>query len=355
MAELFEQFQDRTEAPTQKRRDQAAEEGRFALSQELLAGVVLLVGSLYLSWNHENSLAGFYNLLDGSLQFSFVRELNAENTAQLLRLCIKTLLQASIPLMGYCFAVALAVNVWQKGFQISADPLSPKLERLMPGFNLGKIWSLATVIKTVAVLAKTALVVGLAVYFLYQLFSAKGMNRISANPESLVMVPFSLLVTTAGCLFVLGLLDYAFQYWKHEQELKMTKQELQDETKENEGSPQVKSRQRKLHRELRQNGKLPEFEKATVVIKNPTHFAVALRYERGQTNAPVVVAKGRDGYALKLIAEAESRGIPVVENKPLAQSLFKNVRLGKEIPSELYMAVAQILAYIRRKAAGLAA
>lgn len=353
MAELFEQFQDRTEAPTQKRRDEAAEQGRFALSQELLAGVVLLTGSLYLSWNYEQAIAAFRDFLTGSIQFGFARELDMTGARQILAFCINSLLHATVPLMGACFAVALTFNVWQKGFQISADPLSPNLERLLPGFNLGKIWSLATLVKTSWTIIKTVLVVSITVHFARKLLSLKTIQQIGEDPTAIAMLPFSLLVTVAGCLFVLGLLDYAFQYWKHEQELKMTKQELQDDTKESDGSPQVKARQRRMQRELRQNGKLEDFKRATVVIKNPTHFAVALRYERGKTNAPIVVAKGRDGYALKLIAEAEDRGIPVVENKPLAQSLFKNVRLGKEIPSELYMAVAQILGYIRKQAQGM--
>jgi flagellar biosynthesis protein FlhB len=152
----------------------------------------------------------------------------------------------------------------------------------------------------------------------------------------------------AGTLVVLGLVDYAWQRWKLEQSLRMSRPELKDEAKREHGDPQVKMRVRKLQREAAQKRMLKEIPKATVVITNPTHLAIALRYDRGTMPAPKLVAKGSGLVATRIVALARQHAVPVVERKPVAQALFKAVKVGQDIPTTLYQVVAEVLAYVFR-------
>jgi flagellar biosynthesis protein FlhB len=152
----------------------------------------------------------------------------------------------------------------------------------------------------------------------------------------------------AAAMVVIGLLDYLFQRWRHEQDLKMTRRELKEERREDEGDPHMRARIRKLQREVGQRKMMQEVPNATVVITNPTHIAVALQYERGLTNAPKVVAKGADLLAMQIRRIAGRHGVPVLERKPLAQALYLAVDVDQEIPAEFYHAIAEILAYIYR-------
>ena len=158
-----------------------------------------------------------------------------------------------------------------------------------------------------------------------------------------------MIVAVAGSLVAIGVGDYAVQWFRHEKSLMMTKQELKEEQKDEEGDPLLRNMRRQRARDIvTQRRMITEVPKATVDIMNPTHFAVALRYERGVTSAPVVVAKGRDSFALQIATKARRHGIPVIERKPLARALFKAAKVGQEIPQGLYFAVSEVLAYVYR-------
>jgi flagellar biosynthesis protein FlhB len=342
---------DKTELPTDRRRQQAREQGNIARSVDLTAAIVLLAaaGGLYTLGPGCGEM--FLKLFRGVLTTEPRLDLNQESAAQLVWQTAYAVAQPVVPLMLLVAAGSLAANLLQVGFLWSTDVLEPKFERLNPISGFQRIFSLSSLVKLGGSIAKILLVAGVAYLYL------------SAHQDEYLALPeqdAGTLLATMGrsvvelglylalSLVALAILDYGYQYWNHERELMMTKQELREEMKEMDGNPHVRSKRRELHRQLAEARQLGEVKNADVVITNPTEIAVAIKYDPATMPAPTVVAKGMGEIAAQIRRLAVEHGVPIIERKPLARALYRDVKLGRTIPVELYEVFVEILAYVYR-------
>ncbi len=342
---------ERTEQPTERRRDEAREKGQFAFSSELANSLVLLAGALAVTWGGGTLVAGLHSVLHERLQ-NLPVEMNAHEASDLMSRIAARGLEIVGGLCGGMFVVGLGANLSQVGLRVTPESLGPKWEKLNPVTGWQRIMSLAGVARGFWAVTRVILISAVVWWVLR---GADG--QIASLPDGTLGQSVSrawdlasrMIVAVAGSLVVIGVGDYAVQWFRHEKSLMMTKQELKEEQKDEEGDPLLRNMRRQRARDIvNQRRLISEVPKATVVIMNPTHFAVALRYERGVTSAPVVVAKGRDSFALQIATKARRHGIPVIERKPLARALFKAAKVGQEIPQGLYFAVSEVLAYVYR-------
>ena len=345
-------FQEKTEKPTPKKRSDARKKGQVAQSKEIPSVLILLTSlGVFLfsgSWIF-GSLAGF---MSGIFQNIALFALQDVHTAgAFLAEIFKTVGSIILPLMLVVFVAGISGNVVQFGFLIHGDKLSPKANRLSPLKGLKRLVSLRSLVEFAKSLFKLILV-GTVAFLL-----VKGeLNTIPSlvQMEVVEIISFvgrvSLKICFYVCLVLIGLasFDYVYQRWEHEKSLKMSKQEIKDEYKQTQGDPLIKARIRKLQLEVAQRRMMEAIPEADVVITNPTQLAVTLKFAANEMIAPCVTAKGA-GYVAERIKEiARDHQVPIVEHKPLAQTLYKATEIGDFIPVELYQAVAEILAYVYR-------
>lgn len=244
---------------------------------------------------------------------------------------------------------ALIVTVSQVGFVMTPKPLTLKLDRLNPVSGLKKVFSLRSLVELVKGLLKAALL-GFVIYYSLMKETPELVSAIrfplEAGVSRLLSKLLNLSFRLAFLLLVLGIFDYAYQKWEFERSIRMSKQEIKEEYKQMEGDPQIKSKIRQKQRELARSRMMSSVPRADVVITNPTRLAIALEYDREAMDAPVVTAKGSGFLARRIREIAVEWQIPLVENKPLARSLFETVEVGEEVPEELYRAVAEVLAFV---------
>ena len=346
-----ESFQEKTEQATPKRRDEARKKGQVARSQELNSAVVLMT-----------ALLGIYlmgGMLFGDLAALMTRTLESSHTFDLTEMGFRTQMLAwaqyffgAIGPIGLVIGVAaLAVSLSQVGFMVNEEALNLKFNRLDPMAGAKRILSKRSLFE----LTKNIFKVATIGYVSYRTIAPE-MQQISLLVDADIGSTFRYIGYTvfkvgmyiALALLVLAIIDFVYQRWEHNQSIKMTKQEVKQEHKQTEGDPQVRARIRTLQREAARQRMMDEVPTADVVITNPTHYAIALKYDMETMVAPAVVAKGQNLVAEKIKQIAREAGIPTVENKPLAQALFRAVEIGQGIPEELYKAVAEILAYVFR-------
>jgi len=253
------------------------------------------------------------------------------------------------PVLGATLVVSVLSHVLQVGVLFTAEPLLPRFSRLNPATGLSHLFSLQAAMELLKAVLKLA-IVGFAAFFSLRadvpalfLLGEQGVGAFFADLSTMAA---SLLGKSGMALLALGGLDYAFQRWHHEQSLKMTKQEVKDEARQQDVDPKIKARIRSMQRELSRRQMMAAVRKATVVITNPTHLAVALAYDRGKMAAPQVVARGAGHLAERIKTLAREAKVPIMEDKPLAQALYRHVKVGEYIPTTLYQAVAQVLAYV---------
>jgi flagellar biosynthetic protein FlhB len=344
-----EQQQDRTEQATPKRREEARKKGDVPRSRELtMTGVMLSGGAAMLllaqpmgSELLEAFSSGFTierELLydDGYLQQAF---------AQIAYRAFSSILPLAIVLIAAVFLSAAAIGGWS----FSLKAVAFKAERLSPLKGVKRIFSANGVNELVKALAKFSLVAVIAVAWLW--WSVDDLLLLGRQPvgsairSALQICGTSLLVVSSG-LILIAAIDVPFQLWQHEKKLRMTKQQVKDEFKETEGRPEVKSRIRALQQQIATRRMMEELPTADVVITNPTHYAVALKYDENSMGAPRVIAKGKDLIAKRIREIAEQHDVPLFSAPPLARVLFRTTEIGAEIPAKLYTAVAQVLAYI---------
>lgn len=342
---------ERTELPTERRREEAREQGQFAFSQELANSLVLLAGALAVTWGGETLVTGLHSVLHERLQ-SLPVEMNAHEASDLMSRVAAHGLEIVGGLCGGMFVVGVGANLAQAGLRVTPESLLPKWEKLNLVTGWQRILSLAGVARGFWAVTRVILISAVVWWVLR---GADG--QIASLPDGTLGqsvgrawdLASRMIVAVAGSLVAIGVGDYGAQWFRHEKSLMMTKQELKEEQKDEEGDPLLRNMRRQRARDIvTQRRMITEVPKATVVIMNPTHFAVALRYERGVTSAPIVVAKGRDSFALQIATKARRHGIPVIERKPLARALFKAAKVGQEIPQGLYFAVSEVLAYVYR-------
>lgn len=343
--------QERTEQATPKKREDARKKGQVAQSREISSALVLL-----------SSLGVFF--FAGSwmiLQLSEIMRtsLSAMGTLQLRDFSLytfavtlgKQFVVVLAPLMAAVFVAGIAGNLMQFGFLFTAEPLVPKLSKMNPLNGLKRIFSMRALAELVKCLVKI-LFIGLIAILLMQRELAGIQTLMYADTGGILAFIGRAAFRIGGysCLALVGLagLDYAFQRWQHEKTLKMTKQEVLEETKQREGDPKIKARIRAVQMEMARHRMMEKVPFADVVITNPTRLAIALSFDNRTMDAPRVVAKGAGFIARRIRELARENDVPVVEQKSLARMLFKAADIGDYIPVELYRAVAEILAYVYR-------
>jgi flagellar biosynthetic protein FlhB len=256
-----------------------------------------------------------------------------------------------LPLLLTTFVLAVVSNMLQTGFLFSAHGLAPQWSHLNPAQGLKRLFSM----QSIAELCKSLLKLGVVGFIAWETISSQVEQLLilyAQGVEAIVQYVGSstrqICVKAAYVMIVIAVLDYAWRRFQHEKSLRMSLQEIKEEVKQQEGNPQLKARVRSVMRSMARRRMLQDVPKADVVITNPTHLAVALSYKRDEMAAPMVLAKGSGHIAARIRAVAQEHGVPVVENKPVARSLFKMVEVGEAIPEALYKAVAEILAYVYR-------
>ena len=342
--------EQRNEKPTKKRLDKSREEGRFPVSRDLVQAAqflafTILITSWAPSWIDKAGRAA-----KQIIRVGFAGELTVNGFVAVFNRYLWD--QLAPTLMGGFFLTLAALVVQLASTQLGLAPsrLAPDFTRLNPISRLSTLGpqNLMQAVKAVILLPILVFAVWLAIRQNLEAFLALPFLSVRPGMVEIGVALKRLLWYGATLLLLAGILDWVWQKRTLDKSLKMSKQEIRDESKESEGNPEIKGRLRKTQREMARRNLMKEVSKATAVIVNPTHYAVAIHYQIDGNSAPRVVAKGRDFLALRIRQKAIDLQIPIVENKPLAQALYKSVEVGQEIPPHLYRAVAEILAYIYR-------
>ena len=343
--------QEKTERPTGKRRSETRQKGRVVKSQEVNSYLVLMGGLLafYFAGSYMVTEIVFF-MKQTILQSASVR-IEGANVAPLLWQTVIVLAKVLGPFLLVVMTAAMLANLIQVGFLLSLEPITPKLSKLNPLKGIKKFVSLRSLTELVKFVAKLALI-GVVAYatikkeipFILPLAD----QSLQAIGLYIVKTILKIIWRTSWVLLVLAIIDYAYQRWEFEKGLKMTKQEVKEEHKQMEGDPLVKSRIRRVQREWARRRMMEAVPRADVVITNPAELAIAIAYRNDAMAAPQVLAKGAGRVAERIRQIARSHGIPIVENKPLAGVLFRQVDVGRQIPAALYQAVAEVLAYVYR-------
>ncbi|HVY63519.1 MAG TPA: flagellar biosynthesis protein FlhB [Gammaproteobacteria bacterium] len=349
MAENEHDHEDRTEQPSAKRLDDARERGQVPRSKELAATAVVIAGALALLIGRDYYAMNLARLFELGLHLPRAALFDAGLLPGSLVNGLVLGLQLLLPVAAATIGAAVLGTVALGGWAFSTQALTPDFSRLNPATGLTRLFSVNGLIELVKALAKFAIVALIAGALLWHLgpdFLALGSLTLQAAITRSAWLAGVALAGLAASLIVVAVIDVPFQFWNHRRQLRMTKQEAKDEMKETEGRPEVRSRIRNLQRSIANRRMLADVPKADVVAMNPTHYAVALRYEAGKMKAPRVVAKGADLMALQIRRIAEAHKVPVFEHPQFARALYFTSEVGKEISPRLYVAVAQVLTYI---------
>lgn len=340
---------ERTEPASAKRREDAREDGQVAQSHEL-SKLVLLLSAGGALWFLGLALTDRMSaLLRHGLRFDQAVAFDPEQMARRLSQGAADMLWAFAPLFVVLMLAALASSMLLNGWLFSAKPLQPDFGRLDPLAGLARILSWQGVVEMIKALLKTALVGAVAVWVVWSnhgaMLSLVAEPLASAMPHLARLLASSFLAMAASMALIVAI-DVPFQFWNHDQKLRMTKEEVRQENKETEGDPHIKAHIRGQQREMARRRMMSEIPKADVVVTNPTHYAVALRYQEGSMRAPRVVAKGAQLLAVRIREIAAEHRVPVLEAPPLARALHRHAEIGDEIPAALYATVAEVLAYV---------
>ncbi|BAL25801.1 flagellar biosynthesis protein FlhB [Azoarcus sp. KH32C] len=340
---------EKTEQPSARRLEQAREEGQVPQSRELSTFLVLLAGVAGL-WVMGGWMSGrMLGMLREGFHIERVKLVDQNKMLEgVLGLFMDTLMTMT-PLFAILMVSAIAAPILMGGFVFSPNVLSFKFERMDPVQGFARMFSMHGVAELVKSLMKTGIVGVVGAYAVWRerehIFTLMGEAIESAVPDFLHTVLMSALLIIMG-LAILALVDVPFQLWQYNKRLRMTKEEVKRESKEQEGDPHVKARIRGMQREMARRRMMAQVPKADVVVTNPTHFSVALKYDAQKMRAPIVVAKGRGELALKIRELAKEHKVPLLEAPPLARALYKHCELEHAVPGALYTAVAEVMAYV---------
>ncbi|WP_077367484.1 flagellar biosynthesis protein FlhB [Anaerosalibacter sp. Marseille-P3206] len=342
---------EKTEKATPKKRKEAREEGQVLQSREIAASFMLLVSFLTLSVFGNYMLKNITNFMRQT--FSIINDLDPYFTFDSIRLnfftVISVFLSIIAPVALVTVIAGLVINYLQIGFLFTTKTLKPKLSRINPVEGFKRLFSKRAIMELIKSIIKI-IIIGYVGYSYIKKRAGillklpnMGINQLIKNFSEL---SFGFSMKIIGALFFISIIDYIYQWREYEKNLMMTKQELKEEYKQMEGDPLVKSKIREKQRKMAFSRMMQEVPKADVIITNPTHIAVALKYDRENSSAPYLVAKGVDLIAENIKKVARENKIPIVENKPLARAINEVVEIGEVIPEELYEAVAEVLAYV---------
>ncbi len=349
---MAEDLGERSEAPTSKRRSDARNKGQIPKSQDL-SGVITLFGAMLI-------LILFGSMIGGSLSGLMRTMLTADasgaamtipSLAESARQAFGEMGLILLPVFAVAALIGFISQFIQVGWKISAEPIRPKLDKLNPIKGFARVFGKRGLMKTVVNTIKLVVVVGIG--YLVALSNAPtiaalpvltAIGALSVAVRLLVILAIVLL----ALLLIIALIDYFYQRWQHTEDLKMTKQQVKDERRSMEGDPQIKGKRLQMAREIAMQRAGVAVPEADVIITNPTHFSVAIKYDTQTMRAPKVTAKGVDEVALRIRQLARKHDVPIVERPPLARAIYWGVEVGQEIASEHYEAVAEILAYVYR-------
>ncbi|HZL35953.1 MAG TPA: flagellar biosynthesis protein FlhB [Tepidisphaeraceae bacterium] len=347
---MAEDTGDKTEAPTARRREEAREQGNIARSTDLTAAVLLLATLLLLNASGPNLVAALKALVGRMLSAQSLSNFSAAGAMHDFVQALEQVGLAMAPLLAGVMVVAIVANIAQVGFILNAKRLAPNLEALNPIRGVGKVFGPrikpTQMLLSVAKLVIVALVAYSAIHTrIVQIVSAQ---RLSFGQLFLLgaQTIYAIAFRAGIALLFIAIIEYAYHRWRIEQDLKMTKQEVKDEMRRMDGDPKIKQRRRQIAIQRHQQKLKKDVPTADVIVTNPTHFAIALKYDAGSMHSPRVIAKGQDLMALRIREIAIEHGVPILERAPLARALYKMVKVGQEIPEQFYSAVAEILAYV---------
>ncbi|EGR1133103.1 flagellar biosynthesis protein FlhB [Vibrio cholerae] len=341
--------QERTEEATLRRLQQAKEKGQVARSKELASVSVLVVGAVSLMWFGEILAKGLMVAMQRLFELSREEIFDLGKLFDIIGGSLVNLLLPLLMILTTLFIAALIGAAGVGGISFSAEAAMPKLSKMNPLSGLKRMFGMQSWVELLKSILKVLLVSGVAFYLIEA--SQKDLFQLSLDvyPQNIfhaldILLNFVLLISCS--LLVVVAIDIPFQIWQHAEQLKMTKQEVKDEYKDTEGKPEVKGRIRMLQREAAQRRMMAALPQADVIITNPEHFSVALRYKQNIDKAPVVIAKGVDHMALKIREIAREYDIAIVPAPPLARALYHTTELEQQIPDGLFVAVAQVLAFV---------
>lgn len=340
---------EKTEQPSQRRLDQAREKGQVARSRELSTFAVLLAGGGTLWIMGDTLTRHMVKLLHDGLTLDREMAFNPSlMIPRLYDLSLEVLITFAPLLLAVLLAAAFSPMLLN-GWNFSVQALQPQFSRMNPISGIGRMFSTNSLVELAKAIAKSLLIGGVAAWVIWHnkdaVMALGAQSAVDAVPEMGHLVGSSFMMIV-GAMLIIVLIDVPFQMWDHNKKLMMTKEEVRQESKESEGDPMVKGRIRQLQREAARRRMMAAIPTADVVVTNPTHYAVALKYAETGMRAPVVVAKGSHLLALRIREIARENHVPILEAPPLARALHKHTDLGEAIPEALYSAVAQVLAYV---------
>ena len=349
---MAEDLGEKTEEPTEKRKRESREKGQVGKSTDfgsavLLTGVVILMaifgGRMLVSMSNATGMM----LHEGTL----ARDLGGSRTGVQTMRAFAEALRWILPVWGLLLLVAVSGGLMQVGFLLAPKALQPKFERISPIKGVGRLFSKRSVMKALLDVLKFAVIFAVGSIVVHSETDRVVGVALLPLGQSVVMTArlvLELAVWVLIVLLILGIIDFTYQKWQNTQDMKMTKHEVKDERKSTEGDPDVKNRRQRMARQVAMQRLNQDVPKADVIVTNPTHYSVALRYDASEDEAPRVVAKGADYLALRIRQLAASKGVPTVERPPLARGLYHQVPVGGLIDPEFYEAAAEVLAYVYR-------
>ena len=346
-----ESFEEKTEQPTPKKRQELKEKGEVAKSKELPSMAVLLAALISLSLFGSFMYNHIQIIMKGAFSLTAVHNFNISEFSNYAQNIIGRFIILLSPLFAAIFITAILSNIMQVGFILSGESITPKLSKIDPIKGFGRLFSKQAFMEFIKSLLKLIIVGGIAYLTVkdeMKNVALLGDMELNSIFVYILKIFFKIFIRCSLAMIILVIIDYAFQRWEFENRIKMTKQEVKDDFKKSEGDPLIKSRIKSIQMEMARKRMMQDVPKADVIITNPTHLAVALQYDSSTMNAPKLIAKGSRKIAEKIKGIASEHGIPIMENKELARNLYSLVEIGQEIPPALYQTVAELLAYIYR-------
>lgn len=347
---MADDFGDKTEAPTPRRRQEARENGQIARSQDLTAAALLLAAMLLLNFFGSGIMQALRDVMELMLGHDAMSDFRTPSLAEAMIQLMVRVAMALAPILGGFMLIAIAMNLMQVGFFLSSKRIQPKLEMLNPTRGLKKIFGGGQGAVTLLMNLAKLILIGIVAYSAIHGRIGLIVGATQLTTEQIfglgAQLVYDIGLRIAILLLVLALIDYIYQRYKTEKQLKMTKQQVKDEMKRMDGDPQIKQRRRQIQMQQATQRIRQDVPNADFVVTNPTHFAVAIKYDPDTMNAPRVVAKGADFLAFRIREVAGEHGIPILERPPLARAIYKDVEVGQEIPEKFYAAIAEILAYV---------
>ncbi|MFD0824950.1 flagellar biosynthesis protein FlhB [Neobacillus sp. M.A.Huq-85] len=340
---------EKTEKATPHKRQEARKKGQVVKSAEVSQALTLLLSFSFFLIGGKSFIEGCFNLYRRCFEEYIHLNLSITSTQTLFNQLLLDAAKLVAPLLIVVLVAGILANFFQVGFMFNMSSIKMDFGKINPLQGAKKIFSIRSLVEMIKSILKIVITSAIVSIMIWQekdaLFTIGDKNLLDAS-KIIGSLTLKLGITVSTCLAVLAAADYFYQKFEYEKKLRMSKQDIKDEHKKMEGDPFIKGKRRAIQRQLSMNRMMQEVPKADVIITNPTHFAVAIRYDFTAMDAPEVIAKGQDYIALKIKEIAKQHKIMTVENKPLARALFASVEVGEQIPEELFNAVGEILAYV---------